>query len=67
MIHIVNGLHDHNEYFIFREDNKEVKIDVSGHRIKSNHILLPEERKHINEIILMRDNWESPEDEERLV
>ena len=65
MIHIVKGLlPGSKEYFIFREDNTEVNIDVTGGHIKSNAILRPEERKYINEFILMKKSFESPQDEE---
>lgn len=61
---VVNSLSENNVYFIFRDDNKEIKVDVSSGRIRANHKLRPEERKYFYDEILMFDDLNDEIDEE---
>lgn len=55
-MHIVESMTDKDVYFIFREGNQEVKVDVRSGRIRSDNKLRPEERKYFYDEILMFDD-----------
>lgn len=51
-IHIVPSLVDVNTYFIFRENGKEVKVEIKNNMIYPDHQLTIEEVNHIKKNIL---------------
>ena len=61
---VVNSLSENNVYFIFRENNQEVKVDISSGRLKSDNRLRPEERKYFYDEIMKRDDINLEVDEE---
>lgn len=61
---IVKAEYDKDIYFIFREDNTEVRIDISKCYIESDKILLPDERDYINKFLLKKSETSKNEEEE---
>ena len=63
-MYIVKAEYDKDIYFIFREDNTEIRIDLSKGYIKSDKIILSEERDYINKFLLKKSETSENEEQE---